>query len=64
MAWIPLQHRETVLMMQEIIVSCIKTTVPSRFGLTKVDQRKNEGRGLGHCGCGHAQVVWVAQSVA
>ena len=29
--------------MHEITVSCIKTIVPFRFGLTKVDQRKNEG---------------------
>ena len=42
-AWIPLKKGKTELMMHEITVSCIKTTVPFRFGLTKVDQRKNEG---------------------
>ena len=42
-AWIPLKKGKTELMMQEITVGCINTTVPFRFGLTKVDQRKNEG---------------------
>ena len=45
-AWIPLKKGKTELMMHEITVSCIKTTVPHRFGLTKVDQRKNEGTRL------------------
>ena len=42
-AWIPLKEGKTKLMMHEITVGCIKITVPFRFGLTKVDQRKNEG---------------------
>ena len=42
-AWVPLMKGKTELMMHEITVSCIKTTVPFRFGLTKVHQRKNEG---------------------
>ena len=42
-AWIPLKKRKTNLMMHEITVGCINTTVPFRFGLTKVDQRKNDG---------------------
>ena len=43
-AWIPLKKRKTeLMMMHEITVGCINTTVPFRFGLTKVDQRKNEG---------------------
>ena len=42
-AWIPLKEGKAELMMHEITVSCIKTTVPFRFGLTIVDQRKNEG---------------------
>ena len=41
--WIPLKEGKRKLMMHEITVSCINTTVPIRFGLTKVDQRKNEG---------------------
>ena len=42
-AWIPLKEGKTKLMMHEITVGCINITVPFRFGLTKVDQRKNEG---------------------
>ena len=42
-AWIPLKEGKTKLMMHKITVGCINTTVPIRFGLTKVDQRKNEG---------------------
>ena len=42
-AWIPLKEGKTKLMMHEITVGCINITVPIRFGLTKVDQRKNEG---------------------
>ena len=41
--WIPLEARKTILMMHEITVGCINVTVPIRFGLTKFDQRKNEG---------------------
>ena len=33
-------------MMHEVAVSCIKTSVPFRFGLTKVDQRKNESHAV------------------
>ena len=40
---IPLKEGKTKLMMHEITVGCINTTVPFRFGLTRVDQRKNEG---------------------
>ena len=42
-AWIPLKEGKTKSMMHEINVSCVNTTVPFRFGLTKVDQRKKEG---------------------
>ena len=45
-AWIPLKEGKTKLMMHEIAVNCVKTTVPFWFGLTKVDQRKNEGSRL------------------
>ena len=41
-AWVPLKKGETELMMYEVAVSCIKTSVPFRFGLTKVNQRENE----------------------
>ena len=41
-AWIPLKKGKAKLMMHEIAVSCIKTSMPFRFGLTEVDQRKNE----------------------
>ena len=42
-AWVPLWKGKTELMMHEITVSCIKASVPFRFGLTKVNQRENEG---------------------
>ena len=42
-AWIPLEEGKAKLMMHEITVRCINLTVPIRFGLTKVHQRKNEG---------------------
>ena len=42
-AWIPLKEGKTKLMMHEITVGCIDTTVPFRFGLTKVDQRNGVG---------------------
>ena len=42
-AWIPLEKRKTILMMHEITVGCFNITVPIRFGLTKVDHRKNKG---------------------
>ena len=42
-SWIPPKEGKTKLMMHEITVGCINITVLFRFGLTKVDQRKNEG---------------------
>ena len=42
-AWIPLKSRETVLMMHEVAVRCVNASKPIRFGLTKFDQRKNQG---------------------
>ena len=46
-AWIPLKKGKREVMMHEITVSCINTTVPFRFVLTLMDQRKNEGTRLG-----------------
>ena len=42
-AWIPLKQGKTKLMMHEITVGSINATVPFRFGLAKVDLKKNEG---------------------
>ena len=41
--WVPLKHRETVLMMHEIAVNSINVTEPIGFGLPKFDHRKNKG---------------------
>ena len=45
--WIPLKNRETVLMMHEIAVNVTDQPCQCnravRFGLTKVDHRKNQG---------------------
>ena len=43
-SWVLLKNRETVLMMHEIAVGCIKVTKPVRFGLPKFDYRKNQGK--------------------
>ena len=42
-SWIPLKNRETVLMVHEIAVNRVNVTEPVRFGLTKIDHRKNKG---------------------
>ena len=43
LAWIPLKKGDAELMMHEITVNSINVTEPVGFGLTKFDQRKNEG---------------------
>ena len=42
-AWISLEERKTILMMNEIAVNSINVTEPIGFGLTKFDHRKNKG---------------------
>ena len=45
-AWIPLEHREAVLAMQEIAVCVEKRAVPAGFGLRKTRHRKCHGLGF------------------
>ena len=44
--WVPLKHRETVLMMYEITVCVEKRAVPAGFGLRNTRHRKYRGHGF------------------
>ena len=46
-SWIPLQNRETILMMHEIAVCVVKVAEPNRFGQSVSYHRQDHRPGLG-----------------